>query len=237
MTMFAVMLAQTDEEVRASAQEVFRPLFSRLDILNHPEEMLDGLSNMPFLMGSILVATGILCVFNGYRWHKWVVGILAFMCGMRIGDMLAEQFGRSDIVAVALGCLAAIVATPMMKIAVALFSGLTGAFIGANIWTAVNTQADLHWAGAAMGFIALAMASILLFRIVIVLFTSVGGAAMVVFGGLGLMLHVENWAPAIRNSVQDHELMIPLLVMVAAAAGFVLQQGRLQADGGGGDDE
>ncbi|MHC5004212.1 MAG: hypothetical protein ACYTJ0_13945, partial [Planctomycetota bacterium] len=170
---------------------------------------------------------GLLCVFNGYRWHRWVVVILAFVCGLAIGESLGEHFGRSTIVAVSIGCLCAIVATPLEKLAVAIFGGLTGAFIGANVWTAFNSSsADLHWAGAAMGFIALAMASVILFRLVIVLFTAVGGAAMVVFGSIILLMQVEEWAPAIRSNLSSHELLLPMLVTLAAVGGFVLQETR-----------
>ena len=222
------MLAQSSAEEEArNSTEVFRAAAGRMDILHHPDELLDSLANMPFVAASVLVVLGLLCVFNGYRWHKWVVVILAFMCGVGLGNMLNEQFGRSNIVAVAIGGLCAIVATPMLKVTVAIFAGLTGAFIGANIWTAFNTGADsYHWAGAGMGFILLALASLMMFRIVIVLFTSVGGAAMVVFGTITLLLHVDNWEPAVRNSLVTNELIVPVLVLLAAVGGFVLQEGR-----------
>jgi hypothetical protein len=211
--------------------EVAKETLSRIDILHHPDILLDKLAQMPFMVGTVLVILGALCVFNGYRWHKWVVVILAFGLGLGLGQMLSEQFGRSNIVAVALGGLCAIVATPMLKIAVALFSGLTGAFIGANIWTVFEgVNPDLHWAGAAMGFIALAMTSLLLFRLMIVVFTSVGGAAMFVFGLLALLLHVEQWESGIRQSLEANQMMLPLLVGLAAVGGFVLQESRCRSE-------
>jgi hypothetical protein len=198
-----------------------------MDILHHPDELLDALGQVPFLAATGLVIVGLLCVFNGYRWHKWVVAALAFLCGLGLGQLLSEKFGRSNIVAVALGGLCALIATPLLKLAVAAFSGITGAFIGANVWTALNSQSpDLNWAGAAMGFIALAMASLLLFRVMIVLFTSVSGAAMVVFGVLTLLLQVDSWESAVRDSLSSHQLLLPLLVALAALGGFVLQETR-----------
>jgi hypothetical protein len=70
------------------------------------------------------------------------------------------------------------------------------------------------------------MASLLLFRVMIVLFTSVSGAAMVVFGALVLLLQNDAWEPAIRDSLTSNELLLPILVTLAAVAGFVLQEGR-----------
>ena len=210
--------------------EIIRGLVGRMDILNHPNQLLDGLAQVPLVTGGVFVVVGVLCVLNGYRWHKWVVVVLAFLGGLVLGRLLSDHVGESRIVAVSLGLLCAIIATPLLRIAVAIFGGLTGAFIGANAWTAINTaQADGHWAGAAMGFIALALASFLLFRLVIILFTSIGGAAMVVFGGITLLLQVEAWEPAVRSTLASNQLLIPLLVGLAAVTGFVLQESRVRS--------
>lgn len=203
-----------------------------LDILNRPEELLEALAQLPLIGASVIVVIGALCVLNGYRWHKWVIMILAFLMGLGLGHLLSAKVGNAAIVAVSLGLLCAIIATPMLKVTVAVFAGLTGAFIGANVWSAVNgTPPDTQWAGAAMGFIILAMSSLILFRLVIVLFTSVGGAAMVVLGSITLLLHVPAWEGAVRDALTTNHLLIPLLLCVAAVAGFVLQHNRLKEDG------
>ena len=224
-----LILAQTAPQGQRSPMDVADGAVTRLDILNHPAQLLDGLSQVPLVLGGVFVVVGALCVLNGYRWHKWVIVVLAFLAGLMLGRMLSVHMGESKLVAVALGLLCAIVATPLLRIAVAIFGGLTGAFIGANAWTAINSgMSDVHWAGAAMGFIALAMASFLLFRLVIIVFTSISGAAMVVFGGITLLLQVDAWEPAVRATFSDNNLLIPLLVGLAAVTGFVLQESRVR---------
>jgi hypothetical protein len=95
----------------------------------------------------------------------------------------------------------------------------------------VNVESsELHWAGAAMGFIALALASLILFRLVIVLFTSVGGAVMATCGGITLLLQVDGWEANIRDALATNQLMIPTLVALGAVGGFVLQEGRSRGD-------
>lgn len=230
MSMMTQSLPLAQQRTDFMPMEMVRDIVGRMDILNHPNQLLDGLAQVPLVMGGVFVVVGVLCVLNGYRWHKWVVVVLAFLGGLVLGRLLSTHMGESRIVAVALGLLCAIIATPLLRIAVAIFGGLTGAFIGANAWTAINTaQADSHWAGAAMGFIALAMASFLLFRLVIILFTSIGGAAMVVFGGITLLLQVEAWEPAVRSTLASNQLLIPLLVGLAAVTGFVLQETRVRS--------
>jgi hypothetical protein len=186
---------------------------------------------MHIVWASVLVVVGALCVLNGYRWHKYVIVICAFLGGLALGHLLSQQMGQSKIVMAAIGLLCAVIATPMLRIAVAIFGGLTGAFIGANAWTAFSTSPDAHLAGAAMGFIALGMLAFIMYRLVIVLFTSIGGAAMVVLGGVTLLLHVPGWETAIRDSLANHQLLLPLLVSVAAVTGLVLQHSEMQSHG------
>ena len=201
---------------------------SRLDILNHPDELLSALANLHVVWASVFVVVGLLCVINGYKWHKGVVIICAFLAGLGLGKLLSAQMGNSWIVVAVLGLLCAIVAAPMLRFAVAIFGGLTGAFIGANVWTAFTSSPDSHLAGAAMGFIAMGLATFLMFRIVVVTFTSIGGAAMTVLGAITLMMHVPAWKESVQSNLAANHLLIPLLVTAAAIMGIVLQQSKIR---------
>src|SRR5262249_28807217 len=144
--------------------------------------------------------------------------------------------GKSAIVAIALGVLFASIATPMLRWTVAVFGGLTGAFLGAHAWTLANAQpASAQWAGACMGFIAVALLSFVIFRIVVVLFTSIGGATMVVLGAITLLLHVPGWENTVRDSLVSNKHLVPLLVTVAAVAGFVIQESRVRGSAADGE--
>src|SRR5688572_5682267 len=211
------------------AQELtsFSEAFSKMDILTQPQRLLEMLTGVPLVAACMTVVVGALCVFNGYRWHKWVIIVLAFMAGLGIGQLLSQRMGKSVVVAIAVGVLCATVATPMLRWTVALFGGLTGAFLGAHAWTLANaTPVNAQWAGAGMGFIAMAMLSFLVFRLVVVAFTSIGGAAMVVLGSIALMLHVPAWQDGLKEGLTRNQALIPLLVTVAAVAGFVIQESR-----------
>jgi hypothetical protein len=235
MTIPTLFLAQAAETSTGDTpMPVLSHMLTRLDILNHPGELMGTLASMHIVWASVLVVVGALCVLNGYRWHKYVIVICAFLGGLALGHLLSQQMGQSKIVMAAIGLLCAVIATPMLRIAVAVFGGLTGAFIGANAWSAFSASPDANIAGAGMGFIALGMLAFIMFRLVIVLFTSIGGAAMVVLGGVTLLLHVPGWETAIQESLSAHQLLLPLLVSVAAVTGFVLQQSEIR---GGKDEE
>ena len=225
-TLFLAQAAQT--EGGDTPMPILSQILTRMDILNHPGELMGTLASMHIVWASVLVVVGALCVLNGYRWHKYVIVICAFLGGLALGHLLSQQMGQSKIVMAAIGLLCAVVATPMLRVAVAVFGGLTGAFIGANVWTAFSASPDAHLAGAGMGFIALGMLAFIMFRLVIVLFTSIGGAAMVVLGSVTLLLHVPGWETAIQESLSAHQLLLPLLVSVAAVTGFVLQHSAIR---------
>ena len=79
------LLAQATEGAR-SPLDVVDGAVARLDILNHPDELLAALANVHIVWASVLVVTGGLCVLNGYRWHKYVIVLCAFLGGLALGD-------------------------------------------------------------------------------------------------------------------------------------------------------
>jgi len=213
----------------------FSPLES-LDLLHEPEPVLDYLLTLGFLWPTVMAILGLLCILNGYRWHRPIVAFIAFMVGIGLGRGLAADMGRPMLFGIAVGLLFAIVATPLLKVTVSLLAGATGAFVGANMFRSLEGtgpyfQPGDEWTGAAVGFVALAMLSLLMFRFVIVLFTSIGGAGMLVFGGVALLMHVEEWQAPVRDSLDTTPLLLPTITLLAAVGGYILQHSRLQAEG------
>ena len=223
MTSFTpILLAQQDAGIGLLQAD---ELLEEADLLSRPQELLDRLTEMPAVFGVIVMLVGIVCILQGYRWHRWIVVVLALMLGLAVGELVSDRVGRSSVVAIAMGLLFAAVASPMLRFTVAIFAGLAGAFLGANLWSILQgTEAGEPWPGAAMGFILLALSSFLIFRISIILFTSLGGAAMFVIGGIASLLHIEAVQAAVREHLAQHQLIVPLLVGVTAVLGFVLQE-------------
>ncbi|MGA0419651.1 MAG: hypothetical protein ACO3P9_06445 [Phycisphaerales bacterium] len=223
MTSFMpILLAQQDAGIGLLQAD---ELLEEADLLSRPQELLDRLTEMPAVFGVIVMLVGIVCILQGYRWHRWIVVVLALMLGLAVGELVSDRVGRSSVVAIAMGLLFAAVASPMLRFTVAIFAGLAGAFLGANLWSILQgTEAGEPWPGAAMGFILLALSSFLIFRISIILFTSLGGAAMFVIGGIASLLHIDAVQAAVREHLAQHQLIVPLLVGVTAVLGFVLQE-------------
>jgi hypothetical protein len=227
-------LAQATTSTDHDTVTIIPRLFNRLDALAHPQELVKVLEQMGWVIASIFVVTGLVCLLQGYKLYKWVVILLALTLGGAVGYKLGQQIQAEVIVAGCAAVLLAVVAWPFMKYAVALAGGLAGAFIGANAWTglaqqisqttSVDLSPDAYWAGALMGIILFGMMSFILFELSVVLFTSVSGSVLAVLGILALLLQVPAWREAIGKSLEAHPLVIPLLVIVPAVIGLVIQQ-------------
>lgn len=223
----AALLAQSESAWTGSPMSLVRLVReSKVDFLNRADDLTTALDDLGLLWALIFIILGSICVLNGYRWHKTVVLVLAILCGAAIGVLASEHVGVSQEVAGALtAVLFTVLAWPLMKFTIAAFAGLAGAFCGANAWTALGQPSDQHHIGSIIGLIALAMLAFIAYRLVVIVFTAVCGAAMLTFGVLAAMLHVDAWREPIEQSLTDNTRMLPMIAGVIAVVGIVVQQG------------
>lgn len=228
------IVAQAAETAQAAPDTVIPAMWQRLDALARPSEMVAVLQDLSMVWAGIFIATGLLCLMQGYKLYKWVVILMALALGGAIGYQLGQQIQAEVIVAGCLAVLLAVVAWPFMKYAVALAGGLAGAVVGANAWSALSEQINMatstvtlppgaYWAGAAMGIIFFGLLSFILFQLSVVMFTSFSGALLAVIGTIALLLQVPAWRESIANALQANPLVIPVLVIVPAVIGLVIQ--------------
>lgn len=197
----------------------------RADILNHPDKLAQALTDLNIVWAVIFMVLGAICVFNGYRWHKIVIVLLAGLGGVWAGVEFGDTIGAQTIVATSLGLLAAMLAWPLLRYAASLFGGLAGAFAGANIWTAINQPPEQHYVGAIVGLIIVGMLAFLAFRGVVVILTTVGGSTLLCLGAISAMIEVEAWRNAIIDGMTEHPVVVPFVVGSVAVIGAVLQIG------------
>lgn len=198
-------------------------LWQNLDVLNHPGALEDILTRISLVWGAIFLIVGGLSLLNGYRWHKVVIVILAALAGVWAGTALGERLGSPAVIAACLSVLLAVVAWPCLKYAVAIFGGIAGAFAGANLWTAIGFDPGMHEMGAVIGLITVGMLAFLAFRPVVIILTVVGGATLLVFGGVSALLHMPAFDDATITAIQRNPLMVPVIAGSAAAVGAVVQ--------------
>lgn len=270
-------LAQATEEssgsidLWAQAHHVFKTsvdIFSRGDTLASPGELIPELAQLGELWAIVFVVLGLVCLLKGYTFHKVMTVALLVVLGAMLGYWMGLEIqGPPFVVAGCVSVLLAVLAFPLMKYAVAVLGGLSGAFIGSNLWAGLGRgldaaaasriesqgqeaasgsiivraaeimPADAYWAGALIGLIVCGLAAFALSKITIHLFTSVSGSTIAVFGVIALLLSMNGIRDTVATELSRSPLIIPLLVFVPAAIGFLMQEKASGAWGGGGGDK
>lgn len=218
-------------------------LFSRADTLAQPAELVERLGALSVVWAVVFIIVGLMCLLNGYKFYKVATVALALFLGAFAGYWLGQKIEAPFIIAGCMGILMAVTAFPLMKYTVAMFGGLAGAFIGANLWTgfsaAINKASnaglpvDAYWIGALVGLLLCGMLAFVLFKLSIELFTSVSGATIAVFGAIALLLSFEPWRDSVSRGLTASQLVVPLLVLVPALIGLILQETWTASAGAG----
>lgn len=243
LAMLAQAQAQTQGQGTEGAANILvtlRELLFSGSTLTDGEQLAQTLQPISMVWATVFLVAGVTSLLGGYKYYKWVTVVLATMIGGIVGYYLGDKIGAAYIVAGCLAMLLAVTCFPLMKYAVALIGGLAGAFIGANTWVAVSKlsyegpQADAFagnaWVGALVGLIVFGMLAFILFKLTIVLFTSVSGSTVAVIGGLALLFQMPNWRAPIVDSISVHPVVIPLLILVPAAIGLLVQQSGMMSE-------
>mgnify|MGYP007011831415 CR=1 FL=1 len=214
------MLADAGRNPVAVFDEVIR---GRIDLLNHPAEIEQLITNIHYVWAAIFGVVGLMCVLQGYRWHKILVIVLAALGGVWAGVAFGEHVGSPEIAAACCAGLFAILSWPLLRYSVAVFGGLAGAFAGANIWTAIGQDPSQHHIGALVGLVVAGMLAFMAFRTVVIMLTVVGGATLLVLGAMAGLMQIEAWQRPIIDFITNTPLVMPVIVGSVALIGAVYQ--------------
>jgi hypothetical protein len=188
----------------------------QMDLLQWSQKMGPG-------MATVLILLGIVYLLFGLYLFRGLVVANAAIAGALIGAMVGQRTG-SDVPCAVLGAfIAAAVAIPMMKWAVAIHGGMLGAALGGVIWRMVNLDPNFAWAGAMMGLIACGMFCFILFHGSVMMYMSLQGSLMLVFGILGLLFKYDDLGPRLTRGLQDRNFILPMAVFIPAVIGLLYQ--------------
>jgi len=187
---------------------------------------------------ALMVMAGIIYLLWGVQMFKWLVTInFALMCAV-LGAWLGRA-GEAEIICAIIGGFAgAAIAWPLMKYAVAAMGGVVGALLGGSVWLTIGLDPRFAWAGALTGLVGLGLLSFIIFRGSVILYMSVQGAAMLVFGLLGLAYKYPSVAANLNSSMKSKPFLLPMAVILPMICGFIFQHtkhgGAGKPEGGGG---
>ncbi|MFB3892468.1 MAG: hypothetical protein ACE15C_10655 [Phycisphaerae bacterium] len=214
------------------------------------DEFLNHLTaTMGYLQAILFLACGLVYLLYGWKVFKVLVVVNAAILGALVGAWAGGKAGGNMPIygGIAGALLLGALSWPLMKYAVSIMGALAGSVLGYGVWNfitrAANSTMDKYaWVGALVGLITLGLLGFIIFRATIIAFTTLQGAIMSVSGALGILLKQEWCSSGVSNALRTNPLLLPLLFVVPAVIGFVVQQtsggkkggGKKPSGGGGG---
>ena len=202
-----------------------------------PVDMIwNQIESLSWLHAIVAISFGVVYLLYGWRIFKVLAVICFAMIGLFIGIFLGDKVNNpvwGGIIGVAaLG----FVSIPMMRWAICILGGISGATVTGAIWYAFELPETYLWAGASIGLVAGGMISFIVFKIAVMLFTSMGGSATIMAGVLSLLHQYQKLnAPdaettPIQDMVYTHKWFLAVVIILPTVIG-VYTQNRLIKQG------
>jgi hypothetical protein len=170
------------------------------------------------------IAFGAVCLFYGWRVFKILVTICFGLLGIFVA-VLANKYIQGQVVWLALAFIVifAALSIPLMKYGVMLLGAAAGGIITGGAWLAVGLPERFILAGALIGIIAGAMISFIVFKIAVMLFTSLGGSTLIAIGSLAILYKYMGAAEKLQQIVFEQKWFLPVILLAPMAVGMFLQ--------------
>jgi len=212
------ILAQAVESTgREAAEEAIVPIVLIWEYVTSLN-LLEALTFMSF---------GAVCLFYGWRIFKMLVvisfALLGLIMGITISDKISGESARLLGGLIGLGVMAAL-SVPLIRWAVCILGAVAGGILTSGIWYACGLSEGYILAGALIGIVAGGMISFIIFKVAIMLFSSVGGSALMVVGTLATMCNKHVGCKGlVEDLVLNHNWFLPVALIVPAVVGVILQ--------------
>jgi hypothetical protein len=186
--------------------------------------------SLTWLQALIAVSFGAVYLFYGWRIFKVLAvvcfGMLGLFAGMKVGEMMSST--DSVLWGGVIGLVVlAVLSIPLMRWAVSILGAVAGGIITSGLWYACGLPEQYLWAGAIIGIVAGGMISFIVFKISVMLFTSLGGAMLIIVGVLALFYRYEQnqTEPThfVWSFVNDYNWFLPAVLIFTTFVGMVIQ--------------
>jgi len=174
----------------------------------------------------LAISFGVIYLMYGWRIFKALTVISFALLGLYAGMWVGAQFDKVLLGSLVGLTVLTILSVPLMKWAVCILGAVAGGILTAGIWYAFKLPEQFVWAGALVGFVAGGMSAFVVFRVSVMLFTSLGGGVLIIMGALALVWQYEGLQQPPTNRLSDiyfNNWFIPSLLIGATLFGMLLQ--------------
>lgn len=210
--------------ILAAAAKQSDGLFADLSHFPEQADLLKFAQTMGPGLAALLIIMGIVYLLFGFQLYRILVLVNSAAVGFIIGGAVGDKSGASMPVAIAGGVLAGALAWPMTKYAVAVMGGLFGALVAATLWRLCGQDPRFTWAGAMTGLVGGGLICFIVFNGCVMMYMSLQGSAMLIFGILGLLLKYQEIAPGVGSYLSLKPFVLPLFVFIPTVLGTMFQQ-------------
>jgi hypothetical protein len=222
----------------AQAAEVSKPTkairVEEIDIV--PIDFIwEQITSLSWLHAVIAISFGVVWLLYGWRIFKILVVISFALLGLYLGITVGKQISgnqanvSNEVWAGVIGlALFAFISVPLMKWCVCALGAVAGGTLTSSLWYAFGLPQVYMWAGAVIGIIAGGMISFIVFKVAVMLFTSLGGGAITLIGILSLLHQyetkmVEPPTTNIHNLIFDNQWFLPAVLILPTVIGILTQ--------------
>ena len=216
---FATILAETVETASHTRQAVGEAIVPVDLIWKH-------ITSLGLLEALTFISFGAVCLLYGWRVFKILVVISFALLGLVLGMTISDKVigGDSQLLSGLIGLgLMAVISVPLMRWAVSILGAVAGGILTAGLWYACQLPEQYIWAGGLVGVVAGGMISFIIFKIAVMLFSSLGGSGLIVVGILALLYLYPQTTERTEELVFNEKWFLPAALLIPTAVGVILQ--------------
>ncbi|MFH1882195.1 MAG: hypothetical protein ABIL62_05735 [Planctomycetota bacterium] len=172
------------------------------------------------------ISFGAVCLFYGWRVFKILVVISFALLGLFLGVSITDKIVglNSQLWGGLVGmALLAVLSVPLMKWAVCLLGAAAGGILSSGIWYASGLTERYILAGALIGIVAGGMISFIVFKVAVILFSSLGGSCLIVVGSLALLYLYPQTSERVEEIIFTKKWFLPTVLTAPTLIGVILQ--------------
>ena len=212
----------------AAAEETAQRQVVPLDV------MWKYISSLGLVEALTFISFGSVCLFYGWRVFRILVTICFGLLGLGLGVWANQRLIAGNVIWLSLICsiFFAVLSVPFMRWGVTFLGAISGGILTAGVWLAAGLPEEYVWAGGLVVLIAGGMISFIVFKIAVILFTSLGGSTLMVVGILAIVYRYIAGGDGERLQVfaQANQWFVPTLLLVPMAIGIFLQNKLSKTD-------
>jgi len=187
--------------------------------------MWQHVSTLGVVEALTFISFGIVCLFYGWRIFKLLVTICFGLLGMMVGIWANERLIDGNVIWLAIICIVffAVLSVPLMRWGVSILGSVSGGILTAGATLALGLHDQrLLVAGGLVGLVAGGMISFIVFKVAVILFTSLGGSALIMVGFLAV-LHQNVDPLRLETIAATQRWFLPVMLIVPMLIGIFLQ--------------